>query len=68
MFEIKRKIVQTLVDRVLIGKERKLTIVFKLNILSLLNTSEVFSEVQQVETYTRKPAYRARRHRCANDG
>ncbi len=68
VFEIKRKTVQTLVDKILIGKERKLNIVFRLNILSLLNQSEEFSEVQQVETYTHKPACRARRHLCAGGG
>ena len=68
VFEIKRKIVQTLVDRVLLGKGKKLKVVFKLNILSLLNQSEEFSEVRQAETYTRTQSSRARHRRCAGGG
>lgn len=36
ILETKRKIVQNLVEKVLIGKDRKLFIVFRLDVLSLI--------------------------------
>jgi len=53
IYEIKRKIVQTLISRVDIGKDRKITVTFRLNILSLINQSEIFCQTRKVETYTR---------------
>jgi site-specific DNA recombinase len=52
IFQLKRQIVQTLVDKVLIEKDRALKVVIKLNILSLLQKADNFSEVQMVGTYT----------------
>ena len=47
-FQLKRRIVLALVDKILIGKDREMTVIFKLNVLSLLgigsdNTPEVNS-------------------------
>jgi site-specific DNA recombinase len=40
LFQMRRQIVLALVEKVLIGKDRKLTVVFKLDVLSLLNQME----------------------------
>ncbi|MBN1813380.1 MAG: hypothetical protein JXA14_16205, partial [Anaerolineae bacterium] len=40
LFQMRKQIVLALVEKVLIGKDRKLTVVFKLDVLSLLNQME----------------------------
>ena len=62
VFEIKRKIVQTLISRVEIKKERKLSVTFRLNILALVSQSDDFCQTKKVETYTRTQASRSHPH------
>jgi hypothetical protein len=40
IFEDRRKIVQTLVEHVNIGKDRRMSVVFRLHVLALLNQAE----------------------------
>lgn len=62
LFLDKRRIVQTLVERVQIGKNREMKIIFRLNILEIVRQTEKFSEVPKAETYTRTPALHDLRH------
>lgn len=62
IFQLKRQIVQSLVDKVLIEKDRTLKVVIKLNILFLLQKTDNFSEVPPAGTYTRTPISPARPH------
>jgi hypothetical protein len=41
------------VDKIIIGKDRQIKAVFRLNILTLIGQPEDFSEVPRVGTYTR---------------
>jgi hypothetical protein len=43
------------VERVEIGKDREIKIIFRLNILEIVRQAEKISEVPRVETYTRIP-------------
>ena len=52
-FQAKRKTVQALIEKVLIGKDRKLA-VFRLDVLSLIEQLEQVSQNKQGETCTRK--------------
>ncbi len=56
-FEDKRRVVQTLVERININKERKLEIVFKLDVLAALKqlANSNFGEPKEVGIYTRIP-------------
>jgi hypothetical protein len=51
----KRRIVQTLIDRVHISKDREIKVIFRLNILEIARQATKISEVPRVETYTRIP-------------
>jgi site-specific DNA recombinase len=62
IFLIKRRIVQTLVEKVMIYKERELKVVIKLNILTILKGTDRFNEIQSVGTYTHTPESLARPH------
>jgi len=53
IFTHKRQIVQTLIERVEIKKDRELKVNFRLNVLALLEQTSNFSEVGEVETYSR---------------
>ena len=52
-FKIKRQIVKTLVEKVLIGKDRQIRVVFRLDVTYLLEQATNPDEVQQAEAYTR---------------
>ncbi len=65
IFKIKRQVVQTLVERVEILNDRDLKIVFRLNILSLLDQMTEISENKQGETYSRRLTSLVRRRRSA---
>lgn len=52
-FEIKRRVVNTLVEQVTILKTRELKITFRLNLLALAQRYFIVDQVPQVETYTR---------------
>jgi site-specific DNA recombinase len=62
IFKIKKKIVETLVEKVLIGKDRQMKVVFRVNLLSLLDREPKQHQVQQVGTYTRIPVILAHLH------
>jgi hypothetical protein len=53
-FEIKRRVVNTLVEQVTILKNRELKITFRLNLLALAQRYFSVDQVPQVETYTAK--------------
>ena len=59
-FEEKRWVVQTLVERVNIGKDRDIKTVFKLDVLKILNRLAEFSELMKGEIYSYTPASPAR--------
>ena len=52
-FEMKRQIVQMLVQKVLIAKDKSLRVVFYLDVISLLEQADVTEQVQTVETCSR---------------
>jgi len=55
LFEMKRKIILALVEKVLIGKDRKLTVIFRLNVRSLLRPVETnCGQIEMAGTCTRK--------------
>lgn len=54
-FEIKRRVVNTLVEQVTILKTRELKITFRLNLLALAQRYFSVDQVPQVGTYTRTP-------------
>jgi hypothetical protein len=62
LFLDKRRIVQTLIDRVHIGKNREIKVVFRLNILEIVRQADKISEVPRVETYTRTPVCPSHSH------
>ena len=68
IFEAKREIVQTLVEKVLIGKDRKMKVVFRVNLRSLLDVEYESYQVQLAGTYTRIPTGRVRRRRSGCGG
>jgi hypothetical protein len=53
LFQMRRQMVLALVEKVLIGKDRKLTVVFKLDVLSLLNQMEG-NQIERAETCNRR--------------
>lgn len=55
-FELKRRFVQSVVDKVTINKERELQVWFRFNLLALGSQAENFRENKSVGTYTRIPA------------
>jgi site-specific DNA recombinase len=61
-FEIKRRVVNTLVEVVMIKKDRSLEVTIRLNLLQLVQRRSSADQVPQVGTYTRTPASRADRH------
>ena len=75
-FLLKRQVVNTLVQEIWIGKDRRLKIVFRLDLLALAaryagNGGFDLTRADQVPkagTYTRTPTGRARRHRSADGG
>ena len=62
-FELKRRFVQSVVDKVTINKERELQVWFRFNLLALGSQAENFRENKSVGTYTRTQSFRARRRR-----
>lgn len=64
-FELKRKIVNTLVEKVYIHKDRSLEVTIRLNLLQMIRQRPSADQVPQVGTYSHRPASRARRHRSA---
>ena len=52
ILKLKRKIVETLIERVKIRSDRSLKIVFRLDLLALFNQGSDFSEVGSAEIYT----------------
>lgn len=67
-YNIKRRVVNTLVEKVIIQKDRSLKVVFRLNLLQMAQHNLTADQVPQVGTYTRIPISRARRHRSAGGG
>ena len=61
-FELKRKFVQSVVDKVTINKERELQVWFRFNLLALGSQAENFRENKSVGTCTRKSACPSRPH------
>jgi hypothetical protein len=53
LFQMRRQIVLALVEKVMIGKDRKLTVVFKLDVLSLLNQMEE-DQIEMAGTCSRR--------------
>jgi len=70
IYEFKRDIIKSLVNRVTIDERRELIVEIRLNLLEMLKqaASVYFSAIQQAGTYTRIPISRARRHRSAGGG
>lgn len=64
-FELKRKIVNTLVEKVYIHQDRSLEVTIRLNLLQIIQQRSNADQVPQVGTYTRKRSSRARRRRRA---
>lgn len=64
-FEDRQRIVLTLVERVHIGKDRKLEVTFKLDVMAVLKQLENFSEIWKGGIYSRRRASRARHLRAA---
>lgn len=62
-FELKRKIVNKLVENVYIHKDRFLEVTIHLNLLQMVQQRSSADQVPMVGTYTRKLSYRGRRHR-----
>jgi hypothetical protein len=54
-FELKRKIVNTLVEKVYIHKDRSLEVMIRLNLLQMVRQRPSADQVPQVGTYTHKP-------------
>jgi site-specific DNA recombinase len=67
-FELKRKFVQSVVDKVTINKERELQVWFRFNLLALGPQSENFRENKLAGTCTHTPTSRARRRRSGCGG
>lgn len=67
-FELKRKIVNTLVEKVYIHKDRSLEVTIRLNLLQMIRQRPSADQVPQVGTYTRRSAYLFRRHPGGCDG
>jgi hypothetical protein len=67
IFQFKRNIIKTLVNRVVIDEHRNLKIEIRVNILDLLKAaaSPNISEIQKAGTYTRTRSYRAHLHPSA---
>ena len=60
-FSLKRRIVDVLVDHIEIAKERKLNVIFRLDLLEILKQSSDLSYLDKGGTYSHTPTYRARR-------
>lgn len=63
-YEERRWVVQILVERVNISKDRELKVVFKLDVLAILNRLAEISEPMKVGIYTRTPTSHGRRLRA----
>lgn len=61
-FEMKRRVVNTLVEQVTIQKNRELKVTFRLNLLALAQRYFSVDQVPQAGTCTRKPASPVRPH------
>jgi hypothetical protein len=70
IFQFKRKIIKTLVNRILIDEHRNLKVEIRVNVLDLLKqaASIDFSEIQKGGTYTRTQSSHAHRHPSASAG
>ncbi|HOM68075.1 MAG TPA: recombinase family protein [Brevefilum fermentans] len=61
-FELKRRFVQSVVDKVTINKERELQVWFRFNLLALGSQAENFRENKLAGTYSRTPKSPFSRH------
>jgi len=62
VFELKKRFVQALVDRIEIDKERGLNVVLRLKVLGITQHQPNFCAIQPAGTCTRKPASPVRPH------
>jgi len=67
-FELKRMAVNTLVEEILIRKDRSLDVIIRVNLLQIVQKRSSADRVPQVGTYTRTPAHRVHRHPSAGGG
>ena len=71
LFLLKKQVVDTLVQRVTISKDRKINVEIRLDLLKILDQDAGLENLSPAaysrrgETYTRKRSVRARRRRCA---
>ncbi|MHC1740156.1 MAG: recombinase family protein [Anaerolineaceae bacterium] len=60
-FQLKQRLVRVLVEKIVIGKDRKIEITIAMDLLGIIAAQSTAVQIQSVGTYTHKPTCRVRR-------